>query len=92
MSRNNNRADSAPSDKKVWQTIHFAPCPFRKNHLYCLQQLLGAHVWDDELGKQVFQDVEEFPRATRTVLMEMDNTGFMRNVNSGGGYNGPRNY
>jgi hypothetical protein len=91
MSNNNdNRADYAPSEKKVWKHAQIEADPHRINHFYSIQELQGAHVWDDEKQKTVWEEAEE-PRSTRVVLMEMGKDGFAKNVNSAS-YNGPRRY
>lgn len=89
MMNSNNRADRAPSDKKVWQHIQIAPDPFVQGQFYSVQELLGAHVWDDEEQDTVFVPAE-LPAATRVVLMKLDETGFAKNVY--GSYNGLQRY
>lgn len=76
--------DKYPSSKKVWQYVQIAPCPFRQNFFYAIQELIAVHSEDgpdETIGK----------KNTRVVLMEIDDKGFARNAN-GSGYNGPRIY
>lgn len=87
---NDNRADYAPSEKKVWKHIQIEANPFREFQFYSIQELQGAHVWDDVLKETVWEEAEE-PRSTRVVLMEMGRDGYAKNVNSSA-YNGPRKY
>lgn len=84
------RADQAPSEKKVWRHTFIAASPNNERRFLSIQELVGAHVWSDKEQKVVFEYAEE-PVATRVVLMEIDENGFARNVNSGP-YNGNKIY
>lgn len=83
------KADSAPSEKKVWRHIHGWACPFEKDEFYAIQELLGAWAWNDEKQKEVFTEAVQ-PASTRVVKMRMDDKGTARNVHAS--YPGKRVY
>jgi hypothetical protein len=82
--------DYAPSEKKVWKHVQIAADPFEQNQFFSVQELQGAHVWDEKLSDTVWEEAEE-PRATRVVLMKLGKDGFAKNVNQAS-YSGPRKY
>ena len=87
---NKTNPDYAPSEKKVWKHVQIAPDPFEPNQFFSVQELQGAHVWDD-VKKETFWEEAEEPRATRVVQMRIGKDGFAKNVNQAS-YNGPRKY
>lgn len=82
--------DYAPSEKKVWKHVQIAPDPFERNQFFSVQELQGAHVWDEEKQETYWEEAEE-PRATRVVQMKIGKDGFAKNVNQAS-YSGPRKY
>lgn len=83
-------ADYAPSEKKVWKHVQIAADPHEPNQFFSVQELQGAHIWDDELQETIWEEAVE-PRATRVVQMRIGKDGFAKNVNQAS-YSGPRKY
>lgn len=71
------------NERRVWATVQVAPDPHKPNHVYAVQELLGAFVDSpDRSTEPVFVEAAP-PILTRVLYAEMKSDGKLVNVNSG---------
>lgn len=70
------------NDRKRWEFVQVAPCPFFEDHVWVIQRLQGDYGTPNEDGhdENGWRPARE-PAATRLVYMEMQDDGQVINVN-----------
>lgn len=72
------------NDRKRWEFVTGWACPFRENHSYVIQRLLGDVGTPGENGHDEYGwRPAPQPAQTRLVLMKMQDDGTLVNIHSG---------